>query len=129
MPSGWVSAWFVRRNFPVLRRCTGIGTAASSTMSSSARAFLLLGCLGNATAADRQLFEAVEPHMGTLVRIKLYADGAPRAKAAFRAAFDRIAQLDDALSDYKPASELNRICRTAVARPVEAGADLFRVLE
>jgi FAD:protein FMN transferase len=102
-------------------------------MSSSARGLLatglLLGCLTHAHAADRQLFEAVEPHMGTLVRIKLYADGAGQAKAAFRAAFDRIAQLDDALSDYKPASELNRICRTAVARPVEAGADLFRVLE
>jgi thiamine biosynthesis lipoprotein len=106
-------------------------------MSSSARGFLgaallaagLAGCSGNAHAADRQLFEAVEPHMGTLVRIKLYAAGARQAKAAFRAAFDRIAQLDDALSDYKPASELNRICRTAVARPVEAGADLFRVLE
>jgi thiamine biosynthesis lipoprotein len=106
-------------------------------MSSSARGVLatalatglLPGCLGSAPAADRQLFEAVEPHMGTLVRIKLYADGARQAKAAFRAAFDRIAQLDDALSDYKPASELNRICRTAVARPVEAGADLYRVLE
>jgi FAD:protein FMN transferase len=98
-------------------------------MSNSARALLLLGCLGNARAADRQLFEAVEPHMGTLVRIKLYADGARQAKAAFRAAFDRIAQLDDALSDYKPGSELNRICRTAVVRPVAAGADLFRVLE
>jgi thiamine biosynthesis lipoprotein len=102
-------------------------------MSSSPRGLLatglLFGCLGNAHAADRQLFEAVEPHMGTLVRIKLYADGARQAKSAFRAAFDRIAQLDDALSDYKPASELNRICRTAVARPVAAGADLFRVLE
>src|ERR1700674_3988814 len=109
MPSGWVSAWFDRRRSPALRRCTGIGTAAWSTMSSSARGVLTtalwLGCLGNARAADRQLFEAVEPHMGTLVRIKLYADGAGQAKAAFRAAFDRIAQLDDALSDYKPASE------------------------
>jgi thiamine biosynthesis lipoprotein len=100
-------------------------------MSSKSRGFLavLLAWAGNAAAADRQLFEAVEPHMGTLVRIKLYADGARQAKAAFRAAFDRIAQLDDLLSDYKPASELNRICRTAVARPVAAGADLFRVLE
>jgi len=101
-------------------------------MSSKSRGFLAeacLGFLGNAAAADRHLFEAVEPHMGTLVRIKLYADGALQAKGAFRAAFDRIAQLDDALSDYKPESELNRICRTAVARPVEAGAELFRVLE
>lgn len=82
----------------------------------------------NAPAAERQLFEAVEPHMGTLVRIKLYAAGAEQANAGFRAAFNRIAQLDGELSDYKADSELNRICRTAVARPVEASADLFKVL-
>jgi thiamine biosynthesis lipoprotein len=74
------------------------------------------------------MFEAVEPHMGTLVRIKLYAAGADQAKAAFRAAFARIAELDAALSDYRPESELNRVCRTAIGTPVAAGADLFRVL-
>lgn len=82
----------------------------------------------NAPATERQLFEAVEPHMGTLVRIKLYAAGEEQANAGFRAAFNRIAQLDSELSDYKADSELNRICRTAVARPVEASADLFEVL-
>ena len=100
-------------------------------MSSRARGFLTVACLlclENGAAADRQLFEAVEPHMGTLVGIKLYAAGAEQASAGFRAAFDRIAQLDGALSDYQPDSELNRICRTAVARPVKASADLFAVL-
>lgn len=106
-----------------------MSSKARGVLATALATGLLPGCLGSAPAADRQLFEAVEPHMGTLVRIKLYADGARQAKAAFRAAFDRIAQLDNALSDYKPASELNRICRTAVARPVAAGADLFRVLE
>jgi thiamine biosynthesis lipoprotein len=66
--------------------------------------------------------------MGTLVRVKLYAGGPQEASAAFRAAFDRIAQLDDALSDYKPASELNRICRSAAGSPVKVSQDLFRVL-
>lgn len=45
-----------------------------------------------------------------------------------RAAFARIAELDDELSDYKPDSELNRLCR----RPNQAvivGQDLFQVLE
>jgi len=74
-----------------------------------------------------QLFEAVEPHMGTLVSIKLYAADETQARAAFRAAFDRIAQIDAALSDYLPDSELNRICREAVGRPVHASADLFEV--
>lgn len=101
-------------------------------MSSSTcclRAAVFFAFLACAPAAGLEPFEAVEPHMGTLVRIKLYASGPPQAEAAFRAAFDRIAQLDEALSDYKPDSELNRICRTAAGRPVKAGPDLLLVLE
>jgi thiamine biosynthesis lipoprotein len=97
------------------------------TNSSSVAAFCLLFS-GALSAADLQLFEAVEPHMGTLVRIQLYAADAVQAQQAFRAAFDRIAQLDAALSDYQPESEVNRLCRSAVGRPVKVSADLFRVL-
>jgi FAD:protein FMN transferase len=88
-------------------------------------AFLLAAA---ASAADGKLFEAVEPHMGTPVRIQLYAANERRATAAFHAAFARIAQLEAVLSDSRPQSELNRICRTAVGRPAAAGADLFQVL-
>lgn len=79
-------------------------------------------------AADLQLFEAVQPHMGTLVRIQLYAPDAGPANQAFRAAFLRIAQLDAALSDYREDSEVNRLCRSAVGKPVNVSEDLFRVL-
>jgi thiamine biosynthesis lipoprotein len=72
------------------------------------------------------LFEAVEPHMGTLVRIKLYARDAGQAKAAFRAAFDRIHELDEILSDYKPDSELSRL---RAGHAMRVSEDLFRVLE
>lgn len=74
-------------------------------------------------------YEAVEPHMGTLVRITVYAEGEPEARAAFRAAFARIAELDRTLSDYRPDSELNRIAASAVGRPVAVSPDLFAVLE
>src|SRR5262249_20208614 len=60
--------------------------------------------------------------------ISLYTDTEEHAKAAFRAAFDRIAAIDRTLSDYRPDSELNRVCRTAVNRPVAVSGDLFRVL-
>ena len=83
----------------------------------SSAALLLLFWAGQPT-----LFEAVEPHMGTLVRIQVYAAGEGQAKAALQAGFRRIAQLDNALSDYKPDSELNRL-------PARVSADLFRVLE
>ncbi|MEO8369480.1 MAG: FAD:protein FMN transferase [Candidatus Solibacter sp.] len=80
-------------------------------------------------AAALQLFEAVEPHMGTLVRIQLYARDTAQADAAFRAAFTRIAQLDAALSDYRDDSEVNRLCRAAVNQPVPISADLYAVLD
>lgn len=95
-------------------------------MSSSVAAVLL--SMAAMTAAPPQLFEAVEPHMGTLVSIKLYASSEAQARQAFRAAFDRIEQLDDALSDYKPQSELNRISRIALHEPARVSDDLFRVL-
>ena len=73
-------------------------------------------------------YEAVEPHMGTLVRITLYAPDEQAATNAFRAAFDRIADLDDILSDYRPGSELNQITKSAVGRAVGVSRDLFVVL-
>lgn len=62
------------------------------------------------------------------MRIECYARNEAQAKQAMRAAFGRIAQLDDELSDYKPASELSRITEIAVNRPVAVSPDLFRIL-
>jgi thiamine biosynthesis lipoprotein len=96
-------------------------------MTSSRALVILLVCACAAAAAER--FEAVEPHMGTLVRIQLYAADEAQAAAAFRAAFARIEELDGALSDYRPESELNRLCRAPAGTAVGIGADLFMVLE
>jgi thiamine biosynthesis lipoprotein len=84
----------------------------------------LFGSLTLLRAADLQSYEAVEAHMGTLFRIKLYAVDALQAKSAFRAAFNRVRELDAILSDYKPDSELNGISRN----PLRISEDLFRVL-
>jgi len=75
-----------------------------------------------------QRFESVEPHMGTLVKITLYARDEDEARAAFVAAFARIRELDETLSDYKPASELNRITTSAAGKAVRGSRDLIRVL-
>ena len=77
---------------------------------------------------ELQRYEAVEPHMGTLVRVTLYAPDEQAANAAFRAAFDRIRDLDAVLSDYRPDSELNRIAAAGVGRAVAVSRDLFTVL-
>jgi FAD:protein FMN transferase len=73
-------------------------------------------------------FEAVEPHMGTLVRVVVYTPHEDGARDAFRTAFDRIRELDERLSDYRPDSDLNRITTTAVGQAVPVGDDLFTVL-
>jgi thiamine biosynthesis lipoprotein len=96
-------------------------------MISRAALALLIVPSGLAATVER-MFESVEPHMGTLVRIEIYTTSEARAKTAFRSAFARIAALDTALSDYNPGSELNRVCRSPAGAAVPVSADLFRVL-
>jgi thiamine biosynthesis lipoprotein len=97
--------------------------------NSSLFAALLFPLLCLPIDAALKPYEAVEPHMGTLMRIKLYAPSETVAKEGFRAAFDRIAQLDAILSDYNPVSELNRVAATACAKPIHVSDDLARIVE
>ena len=60
-------------------------------------------------AQERREFR--ELHMGMEVRIVLYAAGEARARSAARAAFDRIEELENIMSDYRPESELRRLER------------------
>jgi thiamine biosynthesis lipoprotein len=82
---------------------------------------------GGGTLCSLCPYEAVEPHMGTLFRIKLFAPDEATAQNAFRAAFARVAKLDGILSDYQPPSELSRITQQAVGHPVRVSNDLFTV--
>lgn len=79
-------------------------------------------------AAELHRYEAVEPHMGTLVRVTVYTVDGAAATAAFRLAFARIRELDQLLSDYRPDSEINRVTRSAVGRALPVSDDLFTVL-
>jgi FAD:protein FMN transferase len=94
------------------------------------RAVAVLAVLAGVAAAQPALerFEGVEPHMGTLAKITVYASDEASARVALRAGFDRIAELDATLSDYRAGSELSRITREAVRRPVPVSEDLFTVL-
>ncbi len=76
-----------------------------------------------------QRFEAVEPHMGTLVGVTVFTRDEASARDAFGAAFDRIRALDEILSDYRDDSELNKVARIAAQRPVRVSDDLFAVLQ
>jgi thiamine biosynthesis lipoprotein len=78
-------------------------------------------------ALSRHEFD--ETHMGCRFHLVLYSPDAAAARRASRAAFDRIAALDAALSDYNPDSELMRLCGRAGGPPVAVSDDLFDVLQ
>jgi len=61
-------------------------------------------------------FTFTEYHMGISARIVLYAKSEEDAQRAGRAAFERIADLESKMSDYRPDSEVMRLCQ----RPGEA---------
>jgi thiamine biosynthesis lipoprotein len=67
--------------------------------------------------------------MGTKFSIIVYAVDEPTASKAAKAAFERIAELDGSMSDYRPASELMQLCKKAGGEPVRVSDDLFYVLQ
>src|SRR2546426_2153198 len=76
-----------------------------------------------------QRYEFSEPQMGVPFRIVLYAPNKETANASARAAFDRIKQLNDILSDYDDDTELSRLSRSSgPGRAVKVSDDLWRVL-
>jgi len=105
--------------------------------SISLRALLLLApvlWLGSCAtrrpdSALLERFEFAQPQMGVPFHIVLYAANSSEAEAAARAAFARIRQLNDALSDYDADSELSRLSRTSgEGRAVPVSEDLWLIL-
>jgi thiamine biosynthesis lipoprotein len=82
-------------------------------------------------AAEPKLtrYSYTEGYMGTTFKIILYAPDEATADKASKAAFARVAELDGIMSDYKPASELMRLCAKAAGDPVKVSDDLWTVLE
>ncbi len=88
-------------------------------------------CLARAeTAPDLQRFEFNEPEMGMPFRIVLYAPNAEMANRAAKAAFARVAQLNQIMSDYETDSELNELSRTSGHdQAVHVSDELWTVLQ
>ena len=83
----------------------------------------------SAYAAELERFEFVEPHLGTIIELKLYAPDETAANEAARSAYARVRELDLIFSDYKPESEAMRLCdRAGSGQPVAVSAELFDVL-
>ena len=90
---------------------------------------LLAGCRSPSGVESLHRFDFTSPHMGALFKISLYAKDRPTARSAAEAAFQRVAALDDIMSDYQADSELMRLCEKPVGVPVPISADLFGVLQ
>jgi thiamine biosynthesis lipoprotein len=97
----------------------------------------LLGLVGAFSAPQDQTiqraeqltrFTLVEYHMGIDARLVVYAPSQEVAYRACEAAFKRIAELDQAMSDYRPTSELMQFCAKPRGTRVKLSADLFKVL-
>ncbi|MBI1967154.1 MAG: FAD:protein FMN transferase [Gemmatimonadetes bacterium] len=83
---------------------------------------------GAAEAAVQHIrHEYVELHMGVAVRLVLYVSEDGAARVAARAVYDRIAELEDKMSDYRPESEVRRLPSCGAA-PLAASAELYTVL-
>ena len=67
--------------------------------------------------------------MGIDARMVVYATDKQVVDKACEAAFKRIAQLDDIMSDYRPKSELMRLCGQPKGTSVKISDDLYRVFE
>lgn len=90
---------------------------------------LCAGPLAGAEPMQRvERYEFQQRHMGVAVRLVFYAADEDHANAAAEKAFERIAQLDARLSDYRANSELSALSDHAGGDPVRVSDDLWRVL-
>lgn len=105
---------------------------------SGVRSLLITGCIlaaGLSSGVDDeqtgtlQRFTYTEYHMGVDARIVVYAKDKTTAENACAAAFARMAELDALMSDYRPDSELMRLCDKAGGPPVRVSPELFKVLK
>jgi thiamine biosynthesis lipoprotein len=81
------------------------------------------------SAAELVRYRQTQQHMGTYFTFTIYAADPEQANAAFAAAFAKIGELDDCLSNYKSDSEVNRLSASSPhASPVAVGPDVWQVL-
>jgi FAD:protein FMN transferase len=89
---------------------------------------LLSSCRTPSQEVPPHRYEFKSAHMGTAFTIVLYAKDSRVASEAATAAFNRIAALEDIMSDYQADSELNLLCEKPVGIPVPLSKELFDIL-
>jgi thiamine biosynthesis lipoprotein len=85
------------------------------------------GCAKSSGAALGR-HEYAQLHMGVQARLIVYAASPQKAAAAAKAAYARVAEIEQIASDYRPTSELMQLCRNAGEGPVKVSPELFALL-
>ncbi len=94
-------------------------------------ALLITASCGSSDAEDTASHEPVaENHLalGTVSRITIYDQPADRAREIIQAAFARVDEIEEAMSLYKPGSEVDRVNDQAGKQAVEISREIFSVL-
>ena len=89
-------------------------------------------CTNTANAQDEKLkrFEVSKRVMGVEFGLIVYAKNLDQARKAIVAVFERLADLEECMSDYDPDSELSKLCKSAIpGHPFKVSDDLFEVLK
>jgi thiamine biosynthesis lipoprotein len=90
-------------------------------------ALLLHFCL--LTSAHAEWIEHVEDGiMGTRIVVELWSEDAKKGDAAIQAVLAEMRRVDEAMSTYKPSSELSRLNARAAQQPVVVSQELFALL-
>ena len=69
-----------------------------------------------------------EAIMGTSVRVELWSDDRAAGEAAIGAVMERMHQIDETMSPFKPESELSRINRSAAEAAVPLSAPMYDII-
>jgi FAD:protein FMN transferase len=111
----------MKRMFVILFRTAYIGAAVILVL-------IIVSDIASGFLHHRKVYPNYsERHMGTLFQITIAGDEQTGKDAAAKA-FARAKELDDKLSDYKPDSELMRLCAKAGQGPIAVSDDLFNVM-
>lgn len=86
------------------------------------------GCGSERREPALERHEYAQLHMGVQARLIVYAPSEQAAATAARAAYARVAEIEDIASDYRPTSELMRLCAQAGQGPVKVSHELFTLL-
>jgi thiamine biosynthesis lipoprotein len=80
-------------------------------------------------SASVQRYEASHEAMGTIYTVVAYGGDRTSVSGAVGRAFDKIDELDQQMSNYKPESELSRINREASLHEITVSPQLFDLLQ